>query len=52
MINLDIKPKDIVATVAVITLVMLKVYQAHYDLDSLVALVLGVYFGNRQSSSN
>ena len=47
-----IKPKDVIAIVALIVLIALKVYQGQGDIDALVSLVVGYYFAKRQNGSD
>ena len=47
-----IQPKDIIATVAILVLVVLKIYQGQGDIDSLVSLILGYYFAKRQNGTD
>ncbi len=45
----NLKPKDLVAVVALIVIVVLKLNGFDGALDSLIALIVGYYFGHRQN---
>lgn len=47
-----IKPKDVIAIVALIVLIMLKVYQGQGNIDALISLVVGYYFAKRQNGTD
>lgn len=47
-----IGPKDIIATVALMVLVLLKVYQGEGNIDALVTMVIGYYFAKRQGGTD
>ena len=49
---MNIKPKDIIATVAILILVGLKVYQNQGDIDSIVTMILGYYFAKRTQGTD
>ena len=43
------RPKDIVAVVLIISIVVLKLYGINGSLDTVFALIVGYYFGHRRS---
>ncbi len=44
----NIGVKDIVATVIIVVLILLKVYQGEGDIDAVITLVIGYYFAKRK----
>lgn len=47
-----IQPKDIIATVTIIVLILLKLYRVEINIDPILTLILGYYFVKRQSGTD
>lgn len=47
-----LKPKDVIAVLAIMVLIALKIYQGEGDIDALVSLVLGYYFAKRNGGAD
>lgn len=46
------KPKDIIAIVVVIALIVLKITGHNGSLDVTIAIIIGYYFGHRHSGTD
>ena len=46
-----LKPKDLIAIIVIVSVVMLKFYQIEFNFDPVLTLMLGYYFGKRISGS-
>lgn len=49
---LDLKPKDLIAVLAIIAFVVLKALRLDGALDPALFLILGYYFAHRQNGSD
>lgn len=47
-----LQPKDIIAVVALISLVLLKFYQNDASIDPLITLIIGYYFAKRHQGTD
>ncbi len=44
---MSVQPKDVIAGIVIIGLVVLKIFGLNGELDTAVALIIGYYFGHR-----
>jgi len=49
---MNVKPKDIIAIIAMIILVAIKILQGDTNIDAIVTLILGYYFAKRSDPPN
>jgi hypothetical protein len=48
----SIKPKDVIAVILVVGFVVVKLKTQTNELDAIVALIVGYYFGHRKSGTD
>ena len=48
----NLRPKDIIALISLIVLILLQVYQGTGDIDALISMIMGYYFAKRQGGAD
>jgi len=48
----QLKPKDIIAIIVIIGMIFLKFTTQNNELDTIVALIIGYYFGRRHTGDD